>query len=146
LKKSFIYYTLLFTTLFASCKTDNVNGIIIDDTLYVHQSFGENRRMQKLIKNCLNKDKIALQQLINFPNGGGASSYDLGYVITQIIYRLGENEFVNLISTLNKKDINNLKGLIGVGLEYGDNDYDNKMDNREFEIEFPKLYKLINAD
>jgi len=138
----FLKYVLIFVFLF-SCKTDNVEEIIIGDTLFVHQSFIENYEMKRLIKQSLNKNVEALIKLKNFPNGGAASSYDLGYVITQIIYRLGENEFINLVNMLPENE-KNFEGLIDVGLEYGDNDYDGKMDDKKFNEEFPKLYKVLN--
>ncbi|MCF7559461.1 hypothetical protein L3X39_02340 [Sabulilitoribacter multivorans] len=99
--------------------------------------------MRKLIKKSLNKDVKAIISLKNFPNGGAASSYDLGFVITQIIYRLGEEEFISLVKKFPKNE-QNFEGLIDVGLEYGDNDYDGKMDDKRFIDEFPKLYNFIN--
>ena len=137
-------YLVLITILFFSCKIDNVDGVIIGDTLFAHQSFKDNMRMEKLIKEALNKDEKAIIELIKFPNGGAASGYDLGYVITQIIYRLGEDEFINSIKNTPLKDLNELLGLISVGLEYGDNDYDDKMDDKRINIEFPKLNTYLN--
>lgn len=143
MKHKLVILISLFVILI-SCKNDNVEGIIIGDTLFVHQSVSENNRMNKLIKKSLNKDSIAIMELINFPNGGAASSYDLGYVITQIVYRIGEDEFIKLLSKTNNYGLNKLLGLVRVGLEYGDNDYDDEMDKKRIEIEFPKLDKYIN--
>jgi hypothetical protein len=100
--------------------------------------------MKNLIKEALNKEEKAIIELINFPNGGAASSYDLGYVMTQIVYRLNEEEFIHLIKDTPSKDLNMLQGLIWVGLEYGDNDYDGKMDDKRINIEFPKLNTYLN--
>ncbi|MEY8868046.1 hypothetical protein AB9K24_00965 [Meridianimaribacter flavus] len=144
MRKVIFYLIFAFTTsLLIGCKTDNVDGIIIGDTLFVHQSFSRNKKMKKLIQQSLNKDSNALVSLKNFPNGGAASSYDLGYVITQIIYRLGEEEFINLVKRFPENE-QDFEGLIDVGLEYGDNDYNGKMDNKRFKDEFPKLYNFIN--
>ncbi len=144
MRKVIFYLIFAFTTsLLIGCKTNNIEGIVIGDTLYIHQSFSENKKMKKLIQQSLNKDTNALVSLKNFPNGGAASSYDLGYVITQIIYKLGEEEFISLVKRFPENE-QDFEGLIDVGLEYGDNDYDGKIDDKRFKNEFPKLYNYIN--
>ncbi|MEO1033341.1 MAG: hypothetical protein AAFX55_18275 [Bacteroidota bacterium] len=100
--------------------------------------------MVSLIKSSLNKDSEAFKQLIHFPNVDGEGSYNLGYVITQIIYRIGEPEAVEMTKSYSRRDLNNLKGMINVGLAYGDNDYDGKMDETNMKDEFPKLMNYIN--
>ena len=135
---------LLLVFIVISCKKEKVNGIIIGDTLFVHQSLSENQKMEKLIYQALKKDKSAIIGITNFPNGGAASSYDLGFVLTQIIYRIGENDFANILREIPKSKRNEIEGLIAVGLEYGDNDYDGQMDNKRMETEFPKLNEILN--
>lgn len=135
---------IIFLTLFLSCKTDNVEGIILGNTLVVHQNYLENKKMVSLIKSSLNKDSEAFKQLINFPTGGGESSYNLGYVITQIVYRIDESEIIKMTKNYNNKDLNYLEGMINVGLAYGDNDYNGQMDKTNIKDEFPKLFKYIN--
>jgi hypothetical protein len=129
----------------SSCKNEKVDGIIIGDTLFVHQSISENNRMENLINKALKNDKNAIVDLTEFPNGGAASSYDLGYVITQIIYRIGEENFARTIINMPNKKLGNIEGLIAVGLEYGDNNYDGKMDNLRIEQEFPKLHRIFDG-
>ena len=140
--KRIILLFLLFIVI--SCKKEKVDGIIIGDTLFVHQSLSENQKMENLIYQALKKDKKAIIGIKNFPNGGAASSYDLGYVLTQIIYRIGENDFAKILKEIPKSEQNEIEGLIAVGLEYGDNDYDGKMDNKRMETEFPKLTEILN--
>ena len=135
---------LFLTIILVSCKKEKVDGIIIGDTLFVHQSLTENRKMENLIYKALKKEKKAIVELKNFPNGGAASSYDLGYVLTQIIYRIGETNFADILREIPKSERNGFDGLIAVGLEYGDNDYDGKMDNKRMEKEFPKLTEILN--
>ncbi|WP_179348578.1 hypothetical protein [Winogradskyella pacifica] len=144
--KKLILNSTLFLSLiiFTSCKTDNVEGIILEKTLVVHQDYSKNRKMASFIKSSLNKDSEAFKQLIHFPTGGGESSYNLGYVITQIIYRLSEDEIIEMTKNYDNVNLNYLHSMIGVGLEYGDNDYDGKMDETYFKDEFPKLFKYIN--
>ena len=139
--RKFIF--LFLTITFISCKKEKVDGIIIGDTLFVHQSWSENRKMKKLISQSLKKDKNAIIKLKKFPNGGAASSYNLGYVMTQIIYRIGENSFAKILNEIPKSERKGFEGLIMVGLEYGDNDYDGKMDDKRIESEFPKLTKIL---
>jgi hypothetical protein len=135
---------LFLAIILVSCKKEKVDGIIIGDTLFVHQSLTENRKMENLIYKALNKEKKAIIELKNFPNGRAASSYDLGYVLTQIIYRIGETDFGDVLREIPKSERNGFDGLIAVGLEYGDNDYDGKMDNKRMETEFPKLTEILN--
>ena len=99
--------------------------------------------MINLIKQSVKKDEKSLAKLINFWCGGGAGCYDLGFVITQIISKIGEEEFVimtNKLSTYNKTI---LVVLIRAGLEYGDNNKDNKMDETTIDKAFPKLYSIL---
>lgn len=135
---------ILSCTFFLGCKTDNVEGIILEKNLIVHQNYSENRRMVSLIKSSLNKDSNSIKDLIDFPHGVGESGYNLGYIITQIIYSLGEQEVIVMSKNYSKKELNNLQSYINVGLEYGDNDYDGKMDETHLKEEFPKLLKYIN--
>jgi hypothetical protein len=135
---------LFLTIILVGCKKEKVDGINIGDTLFVHQSLTENRKMENLIYQALKKEKKAIIEIKNFPNGGAASSYNLGYILTQIIYRIGENEFAEILREIPKLERNGIEGLIAVGLEYGDNNYDGKMDNKKIESEFPKLTKILN--
>lgn len=128
-----------------SCKRNEVDGILIEHTLYVHQSFSDNKELRQLIRNTLNKNEKALSKLIDFWCGGGAGCYDLGFIVTQIIYKLGEKDFMTMVDNLDNKEIPGLEGLIMVGLEYGDNDKDGKMDNNRIENEFPILFKLLKS-
>jgi hypothetical protein len=138
-----ISFLCLFLSLI-SCKKDNVDGILIGDALLAHQSLSENRELENLIVRSLGPDKSALIKLIDFPNGGGASGYDLGFVITQIIYRIGENNFAEILQEMEWSKRSNIAGLINVGLQYGDNDYDGEMDQTNIENEFPKLHEILS--
>ena len=121
-----------------------MDGIFIAHTLYENLSISEQTDLKKLIRRTLVKDEKALTKLNNFWCGGAAGCYDLGFVMTQIIYKIGENEFIKIVQKLKKEDIRGLEGLIVVGLEYGDNNKDGKMDNMKFEFEFPTLYKILS--
>ncbi len=128
-----------------SCRQNEVDGIFIDHTLYENQSITDNRELRQLIRQTLNKDEKSLAKLIDFWCGGGAGCYDLGFIVTQIIYRLGEKDFMTMVAKLDNNETNGLEGLIMAGLEYGDNDKDGKMDDKRIETEFPKLLKQIET-
>ena len=140
-KKIIVLFLIFNFTV--SCKIDKIEGIIIGDTLFAHQSFSENQKMQHLISNALKKDKESIIELKDFPNGGAASAYDLGYVLTQIIYRIGEDEFAGILREIPKEERIGFEGLISVGLAYGDNDYDGKRDYKRIGIEFPQLMEVF---
>jgi hypothetical protein len=140
-----IFVTLIVGLTLTSCRQNEVDGIIIGDTLYENQSITENRKLRQLIRQTLDKDEKALVELNDFWCGGGAGCYDLGFVVTQIIYRLGEKDFMTIVAKLDNNKTNELEDLIMAGLEYGDNDKDGKMDNKRLETEFPKLYKLLKS-
>ena len=74
---------------------------------------------------------------------GAAGSYELGYIITQIIYKIGEDDFYKIISSLSPEEIKGFEGYIQVGLEYGDNNHNGVMDNKKMNQEFPRLYNLF---
>lgn len=138
-----IFILLIVGMTLTSCKQNEVDGIFIDHTLYENQSLKKNRELRQLISQTLNKDEKSLANLINFWCGGGGGGYDLGFIITQIIYRLEEKNFMIMVAKLDRSEINGLEGLIMAGLEYGDNNNDGKIDNKRIETEFPELLKQI---
>jgi hypothetical protein len=129
--------------LLTSCRQSKVDGVIIGNTLYENQDYLTNKRLCDIINRTLDKDQQALIELTEFSCGGAAGCYDLGYVLTQIINRIGEKEFVKLINGLTEKQKNEISGLIVVGLEYGDNDYDGKMDDTTISATFPDLDQAL---
>ncbi len=135
---------LIGISLVVGCKKQEVEGIKIGDTLLVHQTQTQNQELIKAIQKTIKLDESGLDKLVNFECGGGAGCYDLGFVFSQIIYKIGEDKFVNLVRQIEPNKINGLKGLIEVGLEYGDNDNDGEMDNKKIELEFPNLNSILN--
>lgn len=123
-----------------------VGGIIVSPDFFIGWSNGQQGREQltNLIEKSLKKDKSAFIELTEFDCGGGAGCYDLGSIIVQIIYRISEENAVKSFQNLNSDKACILESRIAAGLEYGDNDYDDKMDNKLIEKEFPKLYKLLS--
>lgn len=130
-----IYFLLIFTLL--SCKQKVVDGIEIGQDLYVGQSLKQNKKLSELITQTLNKDPNALSELTEFWCGGGAGCYDLGFVTTQLVYRIGENDFIKMAEKLTEKQKGSLSGLLSVGFEYGN------YTDKNVVTEFPRLNKLL---
>lgn len=139
------FLALVTSLTLCSCNQNEVDGIRIGHTLVESQSLSENRELRQLIRKTLNKDEKALAELCKFRCGGAAGCYDLGFVVTQIIYRMGEVEFSALAGKLTKEETWRAADLIGVGLEYGDNDRNGVSDDKKIETEFPRLHELIKA-
>jgi len=134
--RNFTIYILLIFTIF-SCKQKNINGIEIGHTLYTNQTLKQNKKLSELITQTLSKNTKALSELTKFWCGAGSGCYDLGFVCTQLVYRVGETDFLNMASELNEKQKNSLKGLLDVGFEYGN------YENKKTETEFPKLTEIL---
>ncbi|WP_431137634.1 hypothetical protein [Psychroserpens mesophilus] len=135
MKNLTIYFLLIFTLL--SCKEKVVDGIEIGQDLYIGQSLKQNKKLSELITQTLNKNSNALSELTEFWCGGGAGCYDLGIITSEIVYKMGESEFIKIATELESERKNSLKGLLNAGLEYG---YE---PDRKIENEFPKLNKIL---
>ena len=103
-------------------------------------------KLKGIIDSAFRLESDAFIDFIELSNTvDGESAYDLGYVLTQIIYMIGEDEFLKTINNFTNDEKETLISFINVGLEYGDNDYDNIQDNRKIENEFPIIQQtLIN--
>jgi hypothetical protein len=130
---------------FFSCKKKEIEGIIIGNTLVENQTIEENKKLDTIILKTLNGDYNSLRKLNHFQCGDGSGCYDKGYIITQVIYKLGETEFIKMVEKLDEKELYGIENYIMVGLEYGDNDYDGELDNKKIEIEFPRLLKVLKS-
>ncbi|UXE68672.1 MAG: hypothetical protein KA713_08920 [Chryseotalea sp. WA131a] len=97
--------------LLTSCRQSNIDGVIIGNTLFENQDYPTNKRFCNIINRTLEKDQQALIELTEFSCGGAAGCYDLGYVLTQVINRIGEQEFIKLINGLTEKQKNEIKGI-----------------------------------
>jgi hypothetical protein len=119
---------------------------VIGQTFIENQTYNENKRLDTIIQKTLKGDFNSLRRLNHFPCGEGAGCYDKGYIITQIIYTLGEDNFSKMVNKLDQKELYGMEGYIDVGLEYGDNNFDGKIDDLIFKNEFPKLYKTLKEN
>lgn len=126
------------------CKNQEVQGIEIGDTLLVHQNLKENKEMVKAISQVMKGDEKGISSLANFDCGGSAGCYDLGFIMSQIVQKVGETEFVKMTNQIEKDKLKSLSDLVSAGLEYGDSDKDGKPDGKKLEETFPQLAKLID--
>lgn len=129
--------------LFSNCAITEVDGIKIGHNLYDTQGYKENQALVRLIKQTLKRDEASFAQLIGYWCGGAAGCYDLGGVITQIIYKIGEDDFIHMTNHLSSDQKKALKGLIDVGLEYGDNRLYSTAGSTTIDVAFPKLALLL---
>lgn len=139
-----IVFILIIVVSFISYHTisvpNSISGINTGGTtLVVNQSNSQTRQLHYLIKQTLGRNSNALSELINFNCGGGSGCYDLGYFITQIIYQMGEDEFIIMMSELNSTDKMKLRQLIQAGLEYGYGE----VDKLGIETAFPSIYAYL---
>lgn len=135
---------ILIFLILISCKKENIEGIEIGTTLLENQNLGENKKLDTIIRTTLKGNYNSLRRLNHFPCGDGAGCYDKGFIITQIIYKIGENNFNKMVDNLDRKELYGIEDYIKVGLEYGDNNKDGKMDNKIAEKEFPILMKKLS--
>ena len=91
-----------------SCRQNKVDGVIIGNALFENQDYSTNKTLCNIIKRTLDKDQHALIELTEFWCGGAAGCYDLGYVLTQIINKIGEPEFIKLTHGLTEKQKNEI--------------------------------------
>ena len=66
-------------------------------------------------------------------------------MVTQMVYKVGETIFLEILFRQTDEAVHQLKDLIGVGLERGDNDQDGKMDNDTIARAFQTLLRQIQA-
>ena len=140
--KNLILISLLLFLI--SCKKENIEGVEIGKTLLENQNFAENKKLDTIIRTTLKGDFNSLRRLNHFPCGDGAGCYDKGFIITQIIYKIGENNFNKMVDNLDRKELYGIEDYIKAGLEYGDNNKDGRMDNKIAEKEFPTLMKKLS--
>lgn len=132
---------LLLCLLFCfivSCRESEVFGISLGDTLTQNLESNEHQQLKNIIKRTLDNEEVALKELIYFPCGGASGCYDLGYIITQLIYKIGEEQFVTIITNFDETTSDELLGLVDVGLEYGYN-----LDFHEAQSKFLLVRSLI---
>lgn len=134
----------LFLYYMENGKVDSVAGIELGETWVFYHNGIENRRLQDAVNQTLNTNPEGLKAL-PATRCDTAGCYDLGAVITQIIYRMGEDKFAAMLPVLDKAETNWLADMITVGLEYGGNVNPRQGGARQMETEFPKLHRTLSS-
>lgn len=118
--------------------------IKVEHTLYKNLSSKKRDEPTNRLRKTLVNNEKALGDVSRFWRGGAAGCYDLGFVVTQRIYRIGEDKFAEMASKLTEEERQALNELISVGLEYGDNNNDGKPDDKRGATEFQKLFRVLS--
>ena len=141
--KTITWISILVFTI--SCTVKEYKKVVIPYSIN-NRSDLISYKLKGIIDSAFRLESDAFIDFIELSNTvDGESAYDLGYVLTQIIYMIGEDEFLKTINNFTNDEKEILISFINVGLEYGDNDYDNIQDNRRIENEFPIIQQtLIN--
>jgi hypothetical protein len=130
-------------TVLTSCTINtSVDSVQIGNTLQEQQDFSTNKRFAKLVHQSLNRNAEAFAELLRFPCGGAAGCYDLGSVITQIVYKVGEQNFSEMIKNFSKEQKRDILNYLEVGLEYGYN-LEKSAPNKTVDQQFPFLNKSL---
>jgi tRNA 2-selenouridine synthase SelU len=131
------------TTIILGCTVKEYEGIKIPYSIQIREDFLD-RKVRNVIKSSLKYEQNALKDFIKLTDKvDGESSYDLGFVLTQIINRIGEQKFIELTKNLNSAERKLLKNYIEVGLEYGDNNHDGEVDNERIENVYKKINEIL---
>ena len=131
------------TILTISCTVKEYKKVVIPYSIN-NRSDLMSWKLKGIIDSAFRMESDAFRDFIVLSNTvDGESAYDLGYVLTQIIYMIGEDEFLKTINNLTNDEKAILISFINVGLEYGDNDYDNIQDNKRIEDEFPLIQQKL---
>jgi hypothetical protein len=85
----------------------------------------------------------ALAELVAFDCGGAARCYDLADVITQILCRVGEPEFMRMTATFSTQQQRDVRSFIEVGLKYGQHSVRKRRDN-SINQQFPDLDRQLS--
>lgn len=93
-----------------------------------------------LLKDALAGNKKAIKNL-SLLEFNDATGYDHGVVIVDLITKLGETEYIKVISTINTEQKNLINSYVDVGLEYGSSPL---LKGKDFKTTFPDLYAFLN--
>ena len=134
---------LASASCFWGCQQQQVEGVTINGTLTDQQDHSTNQQMCQLISRSLHHDNQALAELVAFDCGGAARCYDLADVITQILCRVGEPEFMRMTATFSTQQQRDVRSFIEVGLEYGQHSVRKRRDN-SISQQFPDLDRQLS--
>jgi hypothetical protein len=137
-----LLYALLVYYSYNSDRPKYVNGIYVSELAIIHSREQLKMNYCKLLKKATTKDANSIKQLtlLDF-SSGAASGYAHGAVIVDLIELIGEDKFIQSLSTISKEQKQVIKGYIEAGLEYGNNP---NLQTQTLKEAFPKIYDFLN--
>lgn len=135
-KKGFMI--LIFSCILACNNNCNVKGIIVTEQLLT-LSQEKSVAYCELLDLALKGNNRAIKQLslIDFKDSAG---YDHGTILVKIIFKIGEDKYINALHSLNLKQKKYIISYLDVGLLYG-NFPDLK--KKKGHVIFPKVYSYL---
>lgn len=136
---------ILVASTWLASSPPKVSEIPINQELYKFFDVQEQNDYQRLIQQSVNGDSQALQKLIKFDCGGASFCYWHGEVLAKLTYKMGEEQVIKLVSSLNSTDKTYFRHLLSAGLEYGSFTTDGTDTTRNLliENEFPRLNQWL---
>ncbi len=141
----FVVFLVVLVT-FSSCWKNKIDDIVIGDTLYFDRDAEGRKELAAIIRRAEKKDRDAVLELVTYTERFDPMFNDVGYIMTQIINRMGESEFIKVSRGLMRPQRHRLAILINAGLMNGDNDFDGDPDSTDITKAYPKLYKAMGVD
>lgn len=136
----FLTFAFVFLTL-TSCGNRDIQGIEVSEILLI-ASKSQNIDYRKLLNKAIKGDDTSIKQLALLEISGGASAYDHGAVLVDLIEKIGEEMFINSVGSLTDSQTVLIRGSIEAGLEYGDNP---SFHNKKIDDAFPQLCEFLNS-
>ena len=142
MRKVIIYLTFAFVFLtLTSCGNRDIQGIEVSEILLI-ASKSQNIDYRKLLNKAIKGEDTSIKQLALLEISGGASAYDHGAVLVDLIEKIGEEMFINSVGSLTDSQTVLIRGSIEAGLEYGDNP---SFHNKKIDDAFPQLCEFLNS-
>lgn len=135
-----ILLCVMLSVCFLNCSRQKViNGIEVSELLQI-VSKEQHINYCKQLNEATKGDTTSIKQLALLEIYDGAG-YDHGGVIVDLINIIGEDKFIQSLTTINKEQKQIVKGYIEVGLEYGNNP---NSQTQSFKKAFPKIYVFLD--
>lgn len=140
IKLKLIFSGILLISTVSSCRLScDVKDISVSELLLESAVDKGIDYCDVVTKASLNDDDAIKQiSVMDFDNAVG---YDHGAVLVDLILKIGEQKYIEIITAFTKEDKNRIKGYLRVGLEYGGNP---QVKSKSIDEAFPKLYIFLN--
>lgn len=120
-----------------------IEGVDVSDMAVAMQSPAERYEYHRHLRLLLaERDPDALKYLTNANCGGGEGCYDHGKTLVQVIIKLGDPSFSEIIPKLRKEESGLLLNLLSAGYEYGG--FSAVPEWEDFKRRFPLTFRALN--